>query len=302
MNKLKTFWMVFKRSLIDPSYYKAVIAAPTSFSIKYLAFLIFITSLALSLFFVLSIARQLPKIPAFTQSIKTAAYSLYPPQLILMMKNFELSTNVREPFAIPFPAEMRDKIASKDDRITANLVVIDTKGAVEDFSKYNTLILVTKKSVVGQDSKNSKNVYFFSDYPQLKDGGTFDKKSYDLIMQNLEPYLAYIQPIAYIGIVLLIFIIPFMLTVVTLIGKLILMLIWGFATWILSKILSIELTYAQAYRVSIHAFTPIFILDIAKDFAKIKVPGLLMFVLFILFVGYILKSAHLKGTSKKKSR
>src|SRR3989344_4178481 len=140
MKKIKRFFTIFKRSLLDPKYYHDILKAKFSFSLKYLYTLLFFLALIHALIFSAQIAVFIPLIPRFIETAKTVVQNTYPDELVITIKDGQLSTNVKEPYSIPLPKEF-------PDIFDQNLITIDTKAQVSDYPKYQSLALVTKDSI-----------------------------------------------------------------------------------------------------------------------------------------------------------
>ncbi|MEO6508923.1 MAG: DUF1189 family protein [Patescibacteria group bacterium] len=140
-----------KNTFLSIDSYKEFIKAPFSRSIK--PFLLFFTILAVLTTIFYTVTGLIP-LNAFVSKLPTIAQEIYPQELKVSIKNGEASTNVKEPYAIPMGQveEVFDKYEDKNvkgaqESDIVNLLVIDTNGNIDDFSKYKTFALLTKKNV-----------------------------------------------------------------------------------------------------------------------------------------------------------
>ncbi len=292
MRKLRVFWRTFVRSLTDFSYYKEILHARFSFSLKYLFLLLYFISLIGATTAAYKLAIHTPKIPAFVSQVKKVAKDLYPSELVLTVKDNELSTNVKEPYFIPMPQDLRNIKDLKDADISnfKNLVAIDTSANIEDYLKYNAFVLVTKKSVVVPDSNNGYKIYFLDQYEGLKKESVFSRADYDSMYAVVLPYLDFIQPLAIVILLLLITIVPLVWTVFILLWKLMTLFVTAFILWILSIIMGKALDYKDAYRLSMHGITINIVLGSVLGIIGSYLNTFLSLIIFLTFMYFVLKS------------
>ena len=100
MQKLKIWWYSFIHSLIDPKYYRDILRSKLSFSIQYLGFFLTLSILILILGSLIPNSLNVKSIFNLPDRIQTIATNAYPSELVVTIKNGELSTNVKEPYAI----------------------------------------------------------------------------------------------------------------------------------------------------------------------------------------------------------
>ncbi len=163
MQKIKTFWYSFQRSLLDVSYYRDIAKSSLQFSLQYLFFLLVCLSLirSIQLGFGYTLVRK--SIPSFIQMGMKEIAQLYPKELELRISNGKLYTNVQEPYIIEFPKAV--KMPEK------HLLVIDTEGSADEYPQYNTILLATRQSLVYPDRQVGNNLttklYYFKDLKKV---------------------------------------------------------------------------------------------------------------------------------------
>lgn len=258
MNLLKTFFYSLKKSLLDPKYYKDIAKSKFWFSLKYIWFLLFILTFIKAIFVGGRYLQNRPHIQPGVNKIFKSAENLYPRELELKVKNGQLFTNVKEPYVFNI-----DKPQDKD------LLIIDTKGSIENYPEYNTYVLATKNAVV-YPSKSSDNridqtsVFYFRD---IKQNFTFNKKIYDNLLNKARPYtykaVFFVDWAVYVGLLLFVLFGSFFALSSTLLGLVFL----TFFVWLVNLIFKKEYSYGTLYRMGMHASTgPILIVELVKYF------------------------------------
>jgi len=258
MGKIKTFFYSLKRSLTDINYYREIAKTKFGFSLKYLFFLLILTSLLISFSFAFTIIKTIPQVPGFVTQSKKIINNFYPKELEVTINNGILSTNVQEPYFIKMPKEF-----TKEKNI--NLITIDTSAKVEDIKKYNTAVLVTKNALVYPDKNNQYKISFLSNVPNSK----INKQIYDRIINKVLPFSKFISPFLMTIAILNIFILPFIIGSFLLFGRLIYLLIVAVPLFLLSLILKNKLSYGKVYQLSMHGLTFSILIQLIIDILKL---------------------------------
>jgi hypothetical protein len=280
MNKLKTFIRTFVKSLASPKYYRDVLKAKWSFSLKYLIVLLFIVNILTAIKVGTLVNKYYPQAAPFINEVKQIIVDFYPKELVLTIKKQKITTNVKEPFYIEFPEQLSKIIAG----YYKHLIVIDTKGKVDDYKKYESLLLVTADKLVTPDDRGQGNyqVVPLSDkLTEVPDGTKINKNLYDEAVGKILPYFdriaRYIYALILIGIVL----IPFIGTAFGLFEKLIYLLPAAFLLWLLAKILKKKLSYGKVYCLGIHGLTLPIIVTLALSIFNFHIPLLYSLIFFV---------------------
>lgn len=275
MNKLRTFYYSFKRSLTDPSYYRDILKVPFSFSFKYFLILTLLMSVFYSVFLAFSLASLIPQAPKFVETFKTRVRTAYPQELVINIKNGKFSTNVQEPFYYDIPE------LTEEDSDYEYFLAIDTTASVDDYKDYNSLILVTEKAVVYPDGENSgvptqKITYFDEKAEPI----TFNRNMYDNLVKEYLPLADYIPAVLIALTVFTLLISPFIIAFFMAAWYMLQLLILSFIAWIVSLIFKNNLTYGKIYQLGLHAFTlPILVSTLVSQMADVP---------FFLSAGFVL--------------
>ena len=243
MKKLATFSHVFWNSISSFTYYHEVVKARFSFSFKY--FLMFSFILGTLLTIIISVTF-VPDVNAFLRRFALRAPALYPNDLVITVKDGKLTTNVTEPLRFPVPLELlSDTPGVVSDQNQEYLVTIDTNAQINDYTKSNSLIFVTREQVVIPDNDGvGFRVYPISSF----NDGTIDKATVTRLLDTLSPWYSFIVPV-------LIFILWFTLTVLLSMVRLISL---GVLTLILrlpAFFMHLPLSYSKLFQIGLHALT-----------------------------------------------
>ena len=280
MKKLETFWNTFQRSLLDVSYYKDIARVSFWFSFKYLLFLLICLSVIRSVQLGGAYSTYRKKIPSYIAIGMKEISSLYPKELELRISNGKLYTNVQEPYTIEFP-KLFGNMEGK------HLAVIDTKGSVDNYQKYNAIFLATRQALVYPDSqqgsKPTTQVYFFSD---LKKSFYMDASQYAKIVKQLSPFAQklpkYIDQFAVIALILFPFVGGLFWSQSVLFGVVFLTLI----IWLVEMILKTNYGYKSLFLMGIHGATWSILFTFLMEITNQKVDFLfnLIFIAWMVFV------------------
>ncbi len=276
MNSLKTFFYSFTRSLFEPKYYKDVAKVKFWFSFKYLWFLLFVLVLIKSIMLGGTYIKNRPYIQPEINKFLTYAENFYPKGLELKIRNGQLSTNVKEPYI--FNLEKNE--LQVDQR---HLLIIDTKGSIENYPDYNAYVLATKNAVV-YPSKSTNNqigetsVFYFRD---IKQDFTLNKNIYDNILNVVQPYTH--RVLFFADYIVLAFLFLFLIfgSLFWAVGVMFGLVVLTFFVWIVNLIFKKQYRYGSLYKIGMHAVTwPILITEVVK-YLKFPFPGLYALTFFV---------------------
>ncbi len=288
MNKLKIFFRTFVKSLTSPKYYRDVLKAKFSFSLKYLVLLLFLVNLIITVKIGIFVYKYYPKAAPFVAEVKQVVVDFYPKELILTIKKQKISTNVKEPYYIDFPKQIAEPVS----KVYKHLIVIDTKGKVDDYSKYSSVILVTADKMVTPDDQNKGNYQIIplaDKLAEVPDGTKVDKKLYDVGIQKILPYFDRVAKWIYILVLAGLILLPFAATGFGLLGKLFYLLWTTVLLWLLVKILKKKLDYSEIYRLGIHGLTLPIVVNSGLILLGIHLPLIYSLIFFVWMVVVLIK-------------
>lgn len=292
VKKLKAFFYIAWHSIVDPPYYKKLLTVKASFSVKYLFALFFLLSFLGGVWFAIRLLMVVPFVPKVIQQAKASLTTLYPANLVVTYTNGTISTNQKEPYAINFPKEVTSLIASQNQY--KYLVTIDTKARLEDFAKYQSVILITKNAAIYPDDNHGYKVQPF------ETPGNFivNKTLYDSVVSKILPYLDYLPGFMTGLAVASVLLFPFFVALGLLFWHLAYLVFGAFAVWILAKVLKRNIPYGKLYQLSMHGITAALLLTLVLGLAGIHIP-LLFTGIFLFWMAVILSQLKVKKVSSR---
>jgi len=240
-----------KSSIYDKYFYKTISNESSKLSFKYFSKFNLVVSLIIS--FILLILA-IPSVLYITkQSTIDKFTSVFPSDLVVTIKNSEISTNQIEPYTIP----MTSLFVSQNNKIPKgpkNLITINTKDEFS-FDRYNqseSLVYLSKNIFAVKDSGTSIKVQ------QITKGVPDMVIDRDLVSSKLNhyiPYLRYFLPFIFITFLVFLYIYLFISNVIfLLVASLIILLI--------SKLMKIKTSYSQIFKIGLYLITAIILLKI----------------------------------------
>lgn len=190
-------------------------------------------------FSVYVLTKGWPKIKNLIPTIRQTILETYPDEMVVTVKNGEVSTNMKEPVYIEVPATLKSflKPEKKGEIEQFNLqnhhlAVIDTQADVTDFGQYRTLVLISKDFVVYY--KNNEGEKTFESIPSDMNFVLNEQE----IRNGLDKILVEIpiEPIARIILIMT----PLLITVFGISGTLFVVFFTTLYMWILMKSLSLH--------------------------------------------------------------
>lgn len=250
MKYLKTFWYIFTRSLADREYYRDVMKAPITFSIKYLYLFAVISAMVGVVMMGMAVFVSLPKIQEGVKNFKVNSLEAYPIELVIKIENGELTSNVPEPYHIsPF------KMKSED---YDHFITIDTKANVEDYRASRSIILLTRNAAVYPDNNTGARkagVYQVYEFNRIQKPLVLDYTLYKNIIAKIEPLVNMIPLFVVGGMILFMLFAPFIGGAVVFMIWLVQLLVLSLVPWLISKLFKNNYSYRKVYQLGLHALT-----------------------------------------------
>jgi hypothetical protein len=274
ISKIRAFFYVFSRSIVSPTYYKDILETKPRFTSKYFITLAVTVSVATAILMTIQIT---PMISKAIDNVATSAKDTYPQDFEVTVKDQEWTINKAEPYMIPMPENLYNEI-SKDTqvKIPRNLITFDKKGTIDDVFKYDTLALINDKYILTIDDKNAVQ----SSPLQRIPNGKLDKATFENFVNHATNIKRFV---------------PFLLGAGTLVFSLIFnafirligLLSVAILVWLTAKILKLELTYQQAVRITLHAATLPFTVNLMMMAFNISIPVIGIFYLTALLYAFV---------------
>lgn len=232
-------------SIYNPTFYQTIKNKSLGSALKYffllILLLVFINTLILS--YALGI-----KIPEEIRNFISQTISSIPPDSEVTIDEGQVSTNVAQPFFIPFP---RSDNESKADSYN-NILIIDTKTpfSAAQFGQYKTLFWLTKDSLFYQNREFDTRSIDLSKAENI----TINRLFLENLIGKANPWLGIIGPV----LLILVFVGMFLGFTFNLVYFLFLAVLVFF----LSSIFKWGLNYKASYKTTIYASTPAFFVDL----------------------------------------
>lgn len=240
MTKLKSALYVFVKSFTSPKYYNDIVQTKFSFSMKYFSVLAFISSLIAFSGLIEPIVNDLGK---SLKSVEKTIVSSFPEDLVVTVKDGEVSINQPEPYVFKTPDEDFKASLAEGEKVPRNFLVFDSEGTLGDLEKYDTIFLVNKTNILARSS-NKIEVYPLSEFPD----GTFDAEDIKGLIEEVRPI---INALPYI-----ILAFAFLGTLVYYFGfRMIFLLVVGLVLFAVGNLRGLRMKYSKYYQVAIHALT-----------------------------------------------
>ena len=268
-----------KNSIYNKEYYQStVLNQSLRSSVKYLAKL----SLLVALLGCVVFSVALPRLIVKAKGAITSTVDEYPNDLIVTLKDGNVSINKPEPYIVKVPESLSKPTDSNSPKIE-NLIVINTTEpfSLDKFKSYATYILITKTEVVSMQSKNGEiKISSLDKLGNLEITKSWVMEKEAVLMKILPSIISIIVVLMFIGISIGLFV-----------ATLIALLFSAIIVWLIFKIKKTEITYKKSYQVALHASTIILIICIFNSYLGFfgnSFFKLLIFVILIIinFDGY----------------
>ena len=283
MNLLRKFFKTAVKSSTSPIYYKDVILAPYSFSLKYFLGLLFLFSVALVL--KLAVLLALFNVPATMNALA----AVYPDNLVISVSNGRLSINKPLPYFVPISSNQRSRIS--------NWVVFESDQHLRGVSMipaYHSYAVVTETSIYVSDP--SKN-YQITAYPLSKTQPfTFGPTQIQDI-KNMVLTHPLIKTKAYVPIISgFVFLLLFPILCFT---RFITLTMYAAITFVITRLFSESLfkgkilPFKKIQQVTLHTITPLILAEYILGFFSLGrvFGGLLYFLIYLVWTVYVLRVA-----------
>lgn len=196
MKRLRAFWYVYRKSLIDVDYYKDLLKVKADFSIKYFL------SLAALATFLTTIRLAVPTIRMVNSvynNLLDEFSAIYPDELVITVQDGMWEINKAEPFIIESPSFFEEgELEGEEVDIPDNLIVFDHRGTINDLRLYDSFMLMNNVNLVVVNAQRTIEAYPLDTLPD----GQVTKADVDLLIAKGRSFSKYI-PWLIIGFVLL---------------------------------------------------------------------------------------------------
>ncbi|MBP9691252.1 DUF1189 family protein [Candidatus Woesebacteria bacterium] len=249
MNKLRIFHKTLVRSWTQFNYYKEILKAPFSFSLKYLAFLIFVTTAIQIITLSFNAALLLPKLPVGLSNISRYLDNAYPEDLVVTMKKGVVSVNQPTPYTIDFP-EFTSEVGVEHG------ITFDPDARVDDFNALSTMVLVTDREFVyGDYSSASKGQYRVFPISPEREDGTLDRGQYDLFLSQVNEVFDQIVRFAPLMLVVFAVVTPFIVAAFSIMWMMVYLIVMTAILYIVMKSFKQSILFWKLYQMGMHGLS-----------------------------------------------
>lgn len=273
-----------KNSFYNPKYYSEIAEKPFSYFSKY--YLTFALLFAL-VFTIVITAGFIPLMIMVYEKVPQVA-NYFPQELSLNIKNGKVTTNVKEPYFIKIPADLKNSIGKLNSGDTnpngnsikasmdnlENIVVIDTKNKfdIDTFKSDKTFILLNSDTIAYMNRDNQISINSLS----LVKDFSLDRSKVSDFINKAKPYLNVIYPIVFIG--------AFILGFIFILVKMVYLFFGALLIWLVAKIKGLKIGYKKSYKLGLMLMTPAIIITsiLGLISAKLAVPFLFSLLLIII--------------------
>lgn len=252
MNFLKNFFRSTRDSLVNFDSYKVTKELPFSSHVGYLYGLFYFVALLTVIPVGIRLIFLSPSLPEKVNQIRESVAQAYPGDLVVSIKNGLLTTNATQPFFYDGPAGILVKEEGQK-----HLVVIDTAATSSDYSRYESVVLLTKTELVypGRSAEDQEpEGYQVIPLKEFEDV-TLTRQVYANFVRSLEPVWGLIRPGLFVLVSLLVLVVPFIVSGFLVIGQLVYLLILALILQVLGQVLGLKNSYRQVFKILARATT-----------------------------------------------
>ncbi|HYD34508.1 MAG TPA: hypothetical protein VD999_00400 [Vitreimonas sp.] len=306
MQKIKTFFITFFKSLTQPSYYNDVLAAPSSFSWKYFLVLHLLLSLFVTALIMIPVAA-FDAISAINQS-----FSVYPSDLEVKVADQRIDINQPLPYSIPFPAEWTEEMdedIKKDIDVEdiplneaedMNLVTFVEDGTIasnQDFYAHNSLAVVSPTTMYFLKDVDTGEVRSYpvpeTEQPLLINGTMIDELQNKIVNFPAIKQKWYVPAL---GLFLLVFMYPTIVVWRMLTIFVYSIVVYFAAAWFMR---AKQLTFGEVYKLGLHAITSVIVVTLVAEYAaNYSIGGWSYFFLYAIWMVVIMTQVRNTATLK----
>lgn len=280
MKRLKAFWYVYRRSLIDVDYYKDLLKVKTDFSLKYFFSLAILATLLTT---VRVAIPTVPKVQNVINNLLDEFSIIYPKDLVITVQNGMWEINKPEPFVIESPSFF----STDEDDFPDNLVVFDHRGTINYLDDFDAFMVVNDVNLIVVSSQNKVEAYPLDTLPD----GDITKANVDQLINNVRSLTAYV---------------PFIIVLFVLIGsffyflafRLLYLLIVALVLLAMGNVMRMRESFKTYYRIALHTITLPLTVELAFILLGVDPNFAYWFLAFNVFFGLVVVH-HLARTHAK---
>lgn len=237
------FLKTIQSSIYNPSFYSQIKHRSLGSALKYFFLFILLLTLINTLFLSYDLGI---KAPEEAKKFITQTVNSFPSDLEVSIEDGQVSTNVQEPYFMPFPQ------SNSQYNGLNNILVIDTKTPFSStqFNQYKTLAWLTKDSLFYQNREFDNRSLDLSKFDNIK----INRQFVEGLVAKINPWLNLAGPILILAVFIgLLLAFSFNLTY---------FLFLALFIFFLSSIFKWGLNYSASYKTAIYSSTLAFLVDL----------------------------------------
>lgn len=235
-------------SIYDPSFYRTVGQRRLSGALGYFALLVLALSLFISAKPFIDIAGFAFQSSGERAALREEVASVYPDELVVTIENGSVSTNVPEPYFVPFPESFKEAFVG-DGRAPENLLVINTKKSIssDDFEAFDTFVILGGDSIgVYQPERQKAQIQGLAGL--AGESLVVDKEEFVSMTGTAEKFMRWIA-------VALLFLVPIIVFFMSAFAYLFYLLFGALLIMLVAKLRGVRLGYKEAYKAGLYLLT-----------------------------------------------
>ncbi|TSC59087.1 MAG: Uncharacterized protein Greene041619_109 [Candidatus Peregrinibacteria bacterium Greene0416_19] len=300
---MQTIQRFFERvwlSMTRPSSYKELLGKPFASGAWYLYWFLFLTSLISIVPASLALFAAAPAAGGFVDELKADVRALFPSELTVTVEDGEVRTNVQEPYYIDMPERWKNAMEkhrnANEDKDKSeefqHLVAIDTAASAEDYPRYQSLALVTARSIIFRDKNGGYRVQPIGKEVTMM----INRQRYQEMTGKVLPYLEYATGFIVAGGIFLLLLAPFAAAGFRLAGYLIYLLVTSVLLFWLGLIMKKKILYADLYKLSFYGLSLPIVYGLVARLVGFPSPYIFT-LLFLVWMGGVIR--HLPKAKTK---
>lgn len=248
---MKTIFETFKQGIYNPVFYRNAPTAPLSDVLRYYVKISLILSFAMTIMLGALLAPQ--GVSFVKNHAATLVKSYFPTELVVYVKNGEVSANVPQPYIVVAHGGAQGVL--KEQGIE-NMLVVDTEtdfnqSRAEDgnllipkFKEYKTFALLTKTDIITQGDNGKITVQSLRTFPD----STINQELLLTWVEKIHSNIAYV--------VLWGLLVTLVVLFFGYLNYLLILLVFALIPLSLARLKNLSLSYAGAYKMSLYAIVP----------------------------------------------
>ncbi len=264
MSILTGFFSSFIRSLRDFTYYKEILNLPFFASVRFLYFTTVLALFINTLLLAITLGFFLPSLSKNIDAVQKRLSTLYPPDLVVIVNNGTIATNVSEPVIFDIP-EMSGLIDKK------HFLLIQTEAIPADYVDLDTLLLVTAEGVVYPDANGSTNSYRIEKAENFGDV-RIDKEDYLAALTRLNAVFEMVSVMAPWFLISSVFIIPLFGSFILTVWRMFILILLTGIVYPVSMIFGYKYRYSRLYKMGLHGLVLPILLTLGLNIIGISIP------------------------------